>query len=224
VLPLDNPVYSALETDHAHFAIGNGSAKRYPAEVAGFAGLRDVSPGAFADLEALVEPGETVALVTAAPVKLPDGWARVRGRLIEQMVGECPPAPAGGPAPLELAADDVPEMLALAELTQPGPFGPRTLELGRYIGIRVDGRLAAMAGERMRPAGATEISAVCTHPDFTGRGYARALMTPLMADAFAAGRRPILHVKTENGAKRLYERLGFTVRHAMSLTLISRSR
>jgi predicted GNAT family acetyltransferase len=140
------------------------------------------------------------------------------------MVCEHPPAPVEGPPLLELGGDDVPEMLALAELTQPGPFGPRTLELGRYIGIRVDRRLAAMAGERMRPDGATEISAVCTHPDFTGRGYARALMTPLMADAFAAGRRPILHVKTENGAKRLYERLGFTVRHAMSLTLISRSR
>jgi predicted GNAT family acetyltransferase len=224
VLPLDNPVYSALETDHAHFAIENGAAKRYPGEVARFAGLRDASPAAFADLLALVEPGETVALVTAAPVTIPGGWELVRARLIDQMVCERPPAAAGGPPLLELGADDVPEMLALAELTQPGPFGPRTLELGRYVGIRVDGRLAAMAGERMRPAGATEISAVCTHPDFTGRGYARALMTPLLADAFAAGRRPMLHVKTENGAKRLYERLGFSVRHAMSLTIVTRAR
>ena len=224
MLAFDNPVYSALETDHARFAISNGAAKRYPGEVSRFAGLRDASPAAFADLDALVAPGETVALVTAAPLALPDGWELVRDRLIDQMVCERPPAPDEGPPLLELGAEDVPEMLALAELTQPGPFGPRTLELGRYVGIRVNGRLVAMAGERMRPAGATEISAVCTHPDFTGRGYARALMTPLIADAFAAGRLPMLHVKTENGAKRLYERLGFSVRHAMRLTLLRRAR
>jgi predicted GNAT family acetyltransferase len=222
---LDNPVYSSLDTAHAHFALSHGSAKRYPAEVAPFAGLRDPSRDAFADLEALVAPGETVALVTAAPVELPEGWTLVRGRLIDQMVCERAPAPAGGTAPLlELGDADVPEMLALTELTQPGPFGVRTHELGRYIGIRVDGRLASMAGERMRPAGATEISAVCTHPDFAGRGYARTLMLALMADAVSAGRVPMLHVKTENGAKRVYERLGFSVRHAMALTIISRSR
>jgi predicted GNAT family acetyltransferase len=225
VLPLDNPVYSALATDHAHFAISHGAAKRYPGEVARFAGLRETSAAAFADLEALVEPGETVALVTAADVAVPGGWELARARLIDQMVCDRPPVtPADPPRLLELGVEDVPEMLALAELTQPGPFGTRTLELGRYVGIRVDGRLAAMAGERMRPAGATEISAVCTHPDFTGRGFARALMTPLLADAFAAGRRPMLHVKTENGAKRLYERLGFTVRHVMRLTIVTRAR
>ncbi|WP_157592410.1 GNAT family N-acetyltransferase [Solirubrobacter soli] len=225
MLPLDNPVYSALDTDHAHFAVSHGLAKRYPGEVARFAGLREASAAGFADLEALVEPGETVALVTAADVVVPDGWELARGRLIDQMVCDRPPAPApAGPPLLELGVEDVPEMLDLAELTQPGPFGTRTLELGRYLGIRVDGRLAAMAGERMRPSGATEISAVCTHPDFTGRGYARALMTPLLQDAFAAGRSPMLHVKTENGAKRLYDRLGFTVRHAMRLTIVTRAR
>jgi predicted GNAT family acetyltransferase len=224
VSPLDNPVYSALDTDQAAFAASHGAATRYPGEVAPFAGLRDDSPAAFADLEALVEPGETVALITAVRVSLPDGWELARERLIDQMVCDGPPAPADIPPLLELGVEDVPEMLALAGLTQPGPFGPRTLELGRYVGIRVDGRLAAMAGERMRPAGATEISAVCTHPDFAGRGYARALMSSLLADAVAAGRRPMLHVKTENGAKRLYERLGFTVRHAMTLTILTRAR
>lgn len=226
MLALDNPVYSSLETGHAHLALSHGAAKRYPAEVAPFAGLREVSGAAFADLEVLVAPGEIVALVTAAAVELPEGWELVRGRFIDQMVCEHAPAPADGAPPplLELGDADVPEMLVLTELTQPGPFNPRTHDLGRYIGIRVDGRLAAMAGERMRPEGCTEISAVCTHPDFGGRGYARALMRVLMDDAFAAGRRPMLHVKTENGAKRLYERLGFSVRHAMALTIISRSR
>jgi len=137
------------------------------------------------------------------------------------MVCAEPPAEAEAPAGLvELGETDVAEMLALTELTQPGPFGPRTIDLGRYIGVRADGRLAAMAGERLRPEGHTEISAVCTHPDFTGRGYAKALMLLLMADAARAGRRPMLHVKTENGAKVLYERLGFSVRRAVRLTVI----
>jgi len=137
------------------------------------------------------------------------------------MVCAEPPPEAVEPAGLvELGAADVPELLALTELTQPGPFGPRTIELGRYVGVRADGRLAAMAGERLRPEGHTEISAVCTHPDFTGRGHAKALMLLLMADAARAGRRPMLHVKTENGAKHLYAKLGFRVRRAIRLTII----
>ena len=115
-------------------------------------------------------------------------------------------------------------MLELTAATQPGPFAARTYEMGRYLGVRVDGRLVAMAGERLRLAGATEISAVCTDPAFTGRGYARALMLPLMAKAVAEGQLPILHVKTENGAKHLYEKLGFRVRRAIRLTSIRRPR
>ena len=104
-------------------------------------------------------------------------------------------------------------MLALTELTQPGPFNPRTHDLGRYIGIRVDGRLAAMAGERMRPEGCTEISAVCTHPDYLGRGLARRLMAMLTNDLLARGVQPFLHVSHENTrAKTMYERLGFRTR------------
>ena len=137
------------------------------------------------------------------------------------MVCAEPPTEAPAPAGLaELGAADVPELLALTELTQPGPFGPRTIELGRYIGVRVDGRVAAMAGERLRPEGHTEISAVCTHPDFAGRGYARALMRLLMSDAARVGRLPMLHVKTENGAKHLYEKLGFRERRPIRLTVI----
>ena len=186
-----------------------------------FAALREHTPAAFADLRELVAPGAQVALLSTAPLELPDGWQLVGSRWIDQMVCAEPPPEARGPAGLvELGDADVPELLALTELTQPGPFGPGTIELGRYVGVRVDGRLAAMAGERLRPAGHTEISAVCTHPDFTGRGYAKALMLLLMADAARAGRRPMLHVKTENGAKYLYEKLGFSVRREIRLTVI----
>ena len=218
---LDRPILSALTGDQAAFALAHGAALRYPPEVAPFAALHENTRSAFADLLQLVAPGAQVALLSTAPLELPDGWDLAGSRWIDQMVCAEPPAEAEEPAGLvELGDTDVPEMLALTELTQPGPFGSRTIDLGRYIGVRLDGRLAAMAGERLRPDGHKEISAVCTHPDFTGRGYARALMLLLMADAARAGRRPMLHVKTENGAKRLYEKLGFSVRRPVRLTVI----
>ena len=113
-------------------------------------------------------------------------------------------------------------MLALATATEPGPFGPETYRMGRYYGIRSDdGRLVAMAGERLRLNGFTELSAVCTLPEFQGHGYARALVTELATDTLSEGAVPFLHVKTENGAKALYEKLGFRVRHSIQLTVIS---
>ena len=218
---LDRPILSALTGDQAAFALVHGDALRYPPEVAPFAALREPTPAAFADLRELVGPGARVALLSTAPLELPGDWDLVSSRWIDQMVCAAPAPQAEDPAGLvELGTADVPEMLALTELTQPGPFGPRTIELGRYIGVRAHGRLAAMAGERLRPEGHTEISAVCTHPDFTGRGHAKALMLLLMADAARAGRRPMLHVKTENGAKHLYAKLGFRVRRAIRLTII----
>src|SRR5262249_1306565 len=113
----------------------------------------------------------------------------------------------------ELTAADVPEMISLTRLTQPGPFGERTREMGDYFGIRVNGKLAAMAGERLKVPGFTEISAVCTHPDFLGRGYARGLMGILMQRIGARGETPFLHVRKTNArAVELYERLGFRKR------------
>jgi ribosomal protein S18 acetylase RimI-like enzyme len=224
VLPLDNPIYSALATDQAPLALTHGLARRFPPEVSPLAGLRDASPEAFADLRALAAPGDRFGLFTATELEVPDDWELVGERWIDQMVLESPVEPAEGPPLVELGAADVPAMLALTAATQPGPFGARTHELGRYLGIRDGERLVAMAGERIRPEGATEISAVCTDPDYLGRGYARTLMTTLTAGIFAAGRQPILHVKTENGAKHLYEKLGFRVRRPARLTQIRRPR
>ena len=125
-------------------------------------------------------------------------------------------------APLPLGTTDVPEMLVLTAATEPGPFLPQTIEMGSYFGIRAsDGRLVAMAGERLQSTAFTEISAVCTHPDFRGRGYARTLTTFLAAQILAAGKIPFLHVKSENGAKVVYQKIGFHLRNAICLTVIS---
>ena len=134
-----------------------------------------------------------------------------------------PPGVAGSEI-VELGPADAGPMAALTAATEPGPWAPRTYELGRYIGIRDGERLVAMAGERLKPEGAIEISAVCTDPDYVGRGYARALMTTLIDATFAAGKVPMLHVKTENGAKRLYEKLGFRTRRELRLTVLRRAR
>jgi predicted GNAT family acetyltransferase len=123
---------------------------------------------------------------------------------------------------LPLGTTDVPEMLELTAATEPGPFLTQTIQMGSYFGIRAsDGRLVAMAGERLQSIALGEISAVCTHPEFRGRGYARDLTTFLAAQILAAGKTPFLHVKSENGAKVVYEKVGFRLRTAICLTVIS---
>jgi ribosomal protein S18 acetylase RimI-like enzyme len=225
VLALDNPVYSALAGDHASFVIGHGRARRYPREVSPLCGLHEATPSALADLVELTALDEVVAVITTAPVAVTAGWDLVGERWLDQMVVDEPvPADALRSGIVELCSADAEQMAALTAATEPGPWAPRTYELGRYIGIRDGERLVAMAGERLKPEGAIEISAVCTDPDYAGRGYARALMTTLIDATFAAGRTPMLHVKTENGAKRLYEKLGFRVRREMRLTVLKRAR
>lgn len=218
---LDNPIWFALTTHHEAFAIAHGSARRYPKAVSPFAALLEPTPDAFTDLRSLVQPEERVALFTAAPLDVPNFWRVEQARWIEQMT--CEKSLAAQPIKaLPLSAADVPEMLALTAATEPGPFLPRTNELGRYFGMRSDdGRLAAMAGERLRLSGCTEISAVCTHPDFRGRGYAKALVSMLAAKITAERKLPFLHVNPDNGAKVVYEKIGFKLRTRIRLTVIS---
>jgi ribosomal protein S18 acetylase RimI-like enzyme len=219
---LDHPVWESLTTGHAGLARANGAARRYPSLVSPLAAVSEPTPGAFADLAGLLAPEEHVGLVTAEPIVVPDGWQAFRSRPIEQMVCTEPTGDAP-PAPLELGPSDVPEMIALTAATEPGPFLAETIRMGRYYGVRSDdGRLMAMAGERLKLAGFREISAVCTHPDFRGRGLARGLVAFLIAQIVREGSVPILHVKGENNeAKRLYEKLGFHVRRALQLTVVS---
>lgn len=221
--PLDNPIWYALNSHHSSFRLAAGLAARYMAEVSRFAALARPGPSAFRDLATLVQPDETVALFTAEPLDAPAEWDVLRSRPLEQMV--CDRLKADHPRlDLRLGTEDVAEMLALALATEPGPLSEGTIRMGRYFGFRSDdGRLIAMAGERLKLAGYTEISAVCTDPAFRGRGYAKALVAGLAAQALAHGCMPFLHVKTENGARGLYEALGFRVRRAIQLTVLTNS-
>lgn len=218
---LDNPIWFALTAEHESLALSQGDARRYPKLVSPFAALCGPTNAAFSDLGTLVRAGERVALFTAAPLEVPTAWHVNQSRWIEQMICETLPAPEAIQS-IPLTSTDVPEMLALTAATEPGPFLPRTIELGSYFGIRSDdGRLAAMAGERLRLHDFTEISAVCTHPDFRGRGYAKALVGLVAAKIRAEGKTPFLHVNPDNPAKVVYQKMGFRLRTRIRLTVIS---
>src|SRR6267378_7795732 len=168
----DNPVWSALSTTHASFAEGDDLAKHYPVDVAPFAATRDQSPEYYRSLARLLGPEGTAAIPLATMPVLPDGWSVLRKIDSAQMVWNAQTPPPVEHSFEELNFSHVDEMLAPVELTKHGPFLKRTPELGSYLGIRETGQLVAMAGERVKPHGYTEISAVCTHPDYRGRGYA----------------------------------------------------
>jgi len=179
-------------------------------------GLAEPSFDGYTSMAALLVVGERVGMFLEEAVATA-GLEVVSSVALLQMVCEDGDVPAtDGERKLEFVAlteSDVPEMMALTELTKPGPFNRRTREMGDYFGIRTDGRLIAMAGERLRVPGYTEISAVCTHRDYLGRGYARALITVLMGRILDRGERSFLHVRPENTrAVALYERLGFEKR------------
>lgn len=215
---LDDPVGTSLRGRHAGLARRLGRAATYLPDVATFCALPpDPGPADWADLARLLGR-DAFADLFSSPATPPPDWAQVFVLQGRQLVwaGDGPPAPAREPAAagvVELGADDVPEMLDLVARTQPGPFRPRTRELGTYLGVREHGRLVAMAGERLRPPGWTELSAVCTAPEARGRGHAARLVSTLAAAALSRGDRPFLHVAEANTvAIRLYERLGFTSR------------
>lgn len=213
---LDDPVGQSLRGHHAHLARRLGRAAVYLPEVATFSSV-PADPGAagWADLARLLGRG-AFADMFSSPATPPPDWEPVFTLEGFQMTGpaECRPGHAQAETRVaELGPDDVPEMLDLVARTQPGPFWPRTHELGTYLGIRENGTLVAMAGERLRPPGWTEISAVCTAPEARGRGHATRLIRALTARITARNERPVLHVAAANtGAVAMYERLGFEVR------------
>lgn len=220
--PLDNPVWASLRSRHTHLAQMHGGAGRYSAEVAPFVAVDPQAPDAARDLTRLVAAGESVLFVGPAPA-LASGWS-VEGPIpIAQMICSTKIAAGDGPEIVELSAARVNDMLALTALVYPHYFRPRTVEMGRYLGIYQDGKLIAMAGERMGMDDYQEISAVCTHPDFTGRGHAQRLVAEINNAALDNGCVPFLHVSHENTrAKSLYERLGYVHRTDVPLLSVRR--
>ncbi|GAA3101719.1 GNAT family N-acetyltransferase [Streptomyces rectiviolaceus] len=210
--PLDNPAYAALNGPHARFAERRGRVVRYQLDVSPWLGLPEApEAGDWADLAALAGAGVEVPL-PGVRVALPEGWEVTFDMEGVQLVDDGVAA-APDPEAVRLGAADVPEMLDLVERTQPGPFLPRTVELGTYLGIRRGGALVAMAGERLRPPGWTEISAVCTDPGFRGEGLASRLVLAVADGIRARGETPFLHTSARNTeAIRLYESLGFRLR------------
>jgi ribosomal protein S18 acetylase RimI-like enzyme len=219
---LDNPAYASLCGAHARFARVSGRARRYQDDVAPFLALPS-PPSAqdWRDAAELVTPGAFVA-GRYGDAELPEGWRAVQSFDLVQMIEERVAGVDYGEA-TPLAAADVPEMLELVAATEPGPFLSKTIELGDYLGVRRDGVLVAMAGERFRLDGWTEISAVCTRSDHRGQGIASQLVGALIAGIQRRSQRAFLHVlSTNTGAIRLYEELGFRVRQTVTLTVITR--
>ncbi len=211
--PLDRPVWSALANRQRAFSLGDDLVRRLDPAVGPFAAVGADEPESLSRLGALVAEHGPVVLLQRGEIPVPPGTtARLRAAGVQLVLDRLAAVPTTAD-PVPLGADDVDEMVALARLTEPGPFESRTPELGGFLGIRSEGRLVAMAGERMKPEGHTEVSGVCTHPDHRGRGYA-AMLSAAVADRIVArGETPFLHAYAANRAAiTLYERLGFVLR------------
>lgn len=220
--PLDRPVWSALTTRQRDLALGDARAVRFDPAYGVFAAAADAGAESLAALAALNPPEGGLATVEARPLPPPPGVDVARIGDLVQMTAAVVAAGGRAVEAEPLTDADAPEMLALARLTEPGPFFERTHRLGDFVGVKLDGRLVAMAGERMKPEGFTEVSGVCTHPDFRGRGYAGALMRLVAARVLARGETPFLHAYAANtGALALYESLGFRLRSRITMTVLA---
>ncbi|WP_018180624.1 GNAT family N-acetyltransferase [Jongsikchunia kroppenstedtii] len=219
--PLDDPIRNSLTGPHRQFALTSGPISRYRPDVSVFFGHpREMDAAAWAGLADLAGPGGRAGL-RGRTDPLPDGWRILETFELVQYSGiDVESGPVEGL--VRLGYDDVPEMARLVELTKPGPFLQRTIDLGSYLGVRDDdGSLIAMAGERMRPSTHwREISAVCTAPQARGRGLAARLIRGVVAGIRERGEEPFLHTTTDNPATRLYESLGFTRRSEVPLEIV----
>lgn len=234
---LANPIWNALATEHAQLALGDERARRYPPYIGPLSGIREPSPECYETLAPLAV--ETpVVLFDPAPIHPPGGWKILRQGPIVQMLRPIRATNLGSPSLDEVSSRqrvrdhelnlrqltpaDAPAMVALAELTEPGPFRLRTMELGNFYGIFHDEQLMAMAGKRLHLPGLTEVSGVCTHPDARGRGYARTLMSIVIEEIEREGKQVFLHALAGNPAIRLYEQLGFALSHNFDFAVLIR--
>lgn len=220
---LDNPIWHSLRTHHADLGAGDEFAAAYRSDVAPFVGVPAADVRCGEALAAQLGAQGRHYLVGVIPPSVP-GWQLEDHGVIDQMVCAAAPAVPQGPDVVELGAAHLDDMLALTALVYPGYFRRETPRMGRYLGIYRDGRLAAMAGERMSLSGHREISGVCTHPDHLGHGYAQRLVALVTRDILAGGLQPFLHVSAKNTrAKRIYEHLGFSDRTALAHYVLHRN-
>jgi ribosomal protein S18 acetylase RimI-like enzyme len=216
---LNNPIWHALSTEQSYLAEVNHLAKRFPPDVSPFGAIETQSPAPYEALGKLLH-GDTIALCLGSKPTLPPDWTTRISVDAYQMTFEGPVPRRPSHVMRQLTQDDVPEMLALTKLTDPGPFLPRTIDLGAYYGIHDSGSLVALAGERLHLTGFTEVSAVCTHPNFRGRGYGNVLISKVISGILDRGETPFLHVKTDNPAIALYRKLGFQIRAQLHIAVI----
>ena len=227
---LDNPVYHALISGDAHLAGGNNVARYFEPEVSPFAGFPIGYNNGFNDLLNELPADRRILFASITPVEH-KGWQQAAYIQGSQFVFDTNRSTVPGDEMLmnsisivPLTASNAEEMVALAALTKPGPFDRRTIEFGSYHGVFENGKLAAMTGQRLHPFDHTELSAVCTHPDFLGRGYATALLVHQLKIILQTGKTPFLHVRSDNArAIAVYERLGFTLRSPMHFYFLKRA-
>ncbi|MGO7215477.1 GNAT family N-acetyltransferase [Rhizobium ruizarguesonis] len=220
---LDRPIWSALQTAHADLAEGGKSARRYPPSIVPFAASADGTPESLDALENLPSQAESMILVESGPIAIPPGLAVVAEASVVQMVAERPHERLSDSRIQPLTEADAADMLALATLTKPGPFTLRAQSLGSFWGIRSEGRLVAMAGQRMRQTGFIELSGLCTHPDFQGRGLGTLLFRFVAGEISSSGDTAYLHAyATNTSAISLYQALGFRLRSEMNMRVVKR--
>ncbi|MCB8836547.1 GNAT family N-acetyltransferase [Aurantimonas sp. VKM B-3413] len=220
---LDRPIWTALTTRHADLAQGGADARCYAADTHPFAASRDDGPESLRALAELRAPGGTLLFLQASVPALPAELVAIQTADAVQMVAEGAFPEIADPRIAQLGLDDAEEMLALAELTKPGPFSLKAQTLGRFWGVKSGGRLTAMAGERLKVPGLTELSGLCTHPDEQGRGLGRLLLNFVAGQISVRGEGVFLHAYASNAnAIRLYEALGFRLRSPMHAVFAER--
>lgn len=222
---LDNPAWHGLNSGNRSLAFGSDQVKYFSRDVSPFLGFDSNDNDRFGILERMIPEGQTLAFFSVTDYPVPEPWELLRKLKVAQMIYEKPVAPAydkTGIRPLNKTY--VPQMLALAKLTNPGPFFKNTIDFGDFFGLFENDQLVAMTGERLKPHQYIEVSAVCTHPDHTGKGYAKNLMANQIDKIIGESCIPFLHVLTENtGAIALYEKLGFRLRTELVIHMIRKA-
>jgi predicted GNAT family acetyltransferase len=219
---LDRPAWNALRTAHTTLAEGSERARRYPPSIVPFAAPADDTAESLNALENLPAADEVMALVEANPVTIPQGLTVISEGKLVQMIAERPYEQVSDSRIEPLTEADAADMLALATLTKPGPFTLRAQSLGTFWGVKIDGRLVAMAGQRMRQPGFAELSGLCTHPDFQGRGLGTLLFCFVAGEISARDETVYLHAYAANTpAISLYKAMGFRLRSEMNLVVVT---